>query len=204
MAKRRARSDAGHARAAARGQGDRHQLRLGRRGQDDHGGGRGGDGRHPPRRQGARAHRRPGPAPGQRAGPRGVRQRRDAGAARGVRSRRASSLRGELWAAMLDTKQSLGRPRAPPRARRRAPRDAHPRQPALPEHHRASFVQSHDYIAMERLYEIHTAGTLRPDRRRHAAHAERHRLPRGARAHGRLLQQPAAALAHRAVPRRGR
>ena len=43
--------------------------------------------------------------------------------------------RGELWAAMLDTKQSLGRPRAPPRARRRDPR-RDPRQPALQEHHR--------------------------------------------------------------------
>ena len=37
-------------------------------------------------------------------------------------------------------------------------------------------------------------GQLRPDRRRHPADAQRPRLPRGARAHGRLLLVPAAAL----------
>ena len=65
--------------------------------------------------------------------------------------------RGELWAAMLDTKQSLGRPRAPPRARRRAP--ATPSWPTRSTRTSpAKFVQSHDYIAMERLYEIHASG----------------------------------------------
>ena len=49
--------------------------------------------------------------------------------------RRGLEPRGELWAAMLDTKAVVGRPRPPPRPRRRDPR-RHPRQPALPEHHR--------------------------------------------------------------------
>jgi anion-transporting ArsA/GET3 family ATPase len=65
--------------------------------------------------------------------------------------------RGELWAAMLDTKQSwddLIRAHAP---------DAETREQILanPLYQNISgrFVQSHDYIAMERLYEIHCAGT---------------------------------------------
>ena len=64
--------------------------------------------------------------------------------------------RGELWAAMLDTKQSwddLIRTHAP---------DVETRQQILanPLYQNISgrFVQSHDYIAMERLYEIHSAG----------------------------------------------
>ena len=99
---------------------------------------------------------------------------------------------------MLDTKQSLGRPRPPARPGRQT-RDAILANP-LYQNITGKFVQSHDYIAMERLYEIHSSGTLRPDRGRHPAHPERHRLPRGPRAHGRLLLEPAAALAHRPVP----
>ena len=64
--------------------------------------------------------------------------------------------RGELWAAMLDTKQSwddLIRTHAP---------DPETREKILsnPLYQNISgrFVQSHDYIAMERLYEIHTEG----------------------------------------------
>jgi anion-transporting ArsA/GET3 family ATPase len=64
--------------------------------------------------------------------------------------------RGELWAAMLDTKQSwddLIALHAP---------DETTRQQILknPLYQNISgrFVQSHDYIAMERLYEIHSAG----------------------------------------------
>jgi anion-transporting ArsA/GET3 family ATPase len=64
--------------------------------------------------------------------------------------------RGELWAAMLDTKQSWDDLIA-----RHAP-DADTRQQILdnPLYQNISgrFVQSHDYIAMERLYEIHSAG----------------------------------------------
>ncbi len=65
--------------------------------------------------------------------------------------------RGELWAAMLDTKESwdsLVRLHAP---------DAATRQQILanPLYRNISgrFVQSHDYIAMERLYELHSTGS---------------------------------------------
>jgi anion-transporting ArsA/GET3 family ATPase len=64
--------------------------------------------------------------------------------------------RGELWAAMLDTKQSWDN-----LVLRHAP-DALTAQRILenPLYQNVSgrFVQSHDYIAMERLFEIHTAG----------------------------------------------
>ena len=64
--------------------------------------------------------------------------------------------RGELWAAMLDTKQSwdeLVALHAPDVATR----DAILANP-LYQNITGKFVQSHDYIAMERLYEIHTSG----------------------------------------------
>jgi anion-transporting ArsA/GET3 family ATPase len=64
--------------------------------------------------------------------------------------------RGELWAAMLDTKQSwdeLVRSHAPDAATR----DAILANP-LYDNITSRFVQSHDYIAMERLYEIHASG----------------------------------------------
>jgi len=65
--------------------------------------------------------------------------------------------RGELWAAMLDTKQSWD-----DLVRRHAP-DATTRDQILanPLYRNISgrFVQSHDYIAMERLYELHSSGT---------------------------------------------
>jgi len=64
--------------------------------------------------------------------------------------------RGELWAAMLDTKQSwdeLVRSHAPDPATR----DAILANP-LYDNITSRFVQSHDYIAMERLYEIHSSG----------------------------------------------
>ncbi len=65
--------------------------------------------------------------------------------------------RGELWAAMLDTKQSwddLVRRHAPDRQTREAIL-ANP----LYQNITGKFVQSHDYIAMERLYEIHAGGS---------------------------------------------
>jgi anion-transporting ArsA/GET3 family ATPase len=65
--------------------------------------------------------------------------------------------RGELWAAMLDTKQSwddLVHRHAPDTATR----DAILANP-LYKNITGRFVQSHDYIAMERLYEIHASGT---------------------------------------------
>jgi anion-transporting ArsA/GET3 family ATPase len=64
--------------------------------------------------------------------------------------------RGELWAAMLDTKQSwddLVHRHAPDAATR----DAILANP-LYKNITGRFVQSHDYIAMERLYEIHSTG----------------------------------------------
>jgi anion-transporting ArsA/GET3 family ATPase len=68
----------------------------------------------------------------------------------------AARPRGELWAAMLDTKQSWD-----DLIRRHAP-DAETREQILanPLYQNISgrFVQSHDYIAMERLYEIHSEG----------------------------------------------
>lgn len=65
--------------------------------------------------------------------------------------------RGELWAAMLDTKQSWD-----DLVCRHAP-DVKTREAILAnsiyQNISGRFVQSHDYIAMERLYEIHSAGT---------------------------------------------
>lgn len=64
--------------------------------------------------------------------------------------------RGELWAAMLDTKQSwddLVRRHAP--KRRTAERILSNK---LYENVTGRFVQSHEYIAMERLYQLHTEG----------------------------------------------
>ena len=63
---------------------------------------------------------------------------------------------GELWAAMLDTKESwdgLVRAHAPDPTTR----DTILANP-LYRNITAKFVQSHDYIAMERLYEIHRSG----------------------------------------------
>jgi anion-transporting ArsA/GET3 family ATPase len=64
--------------------------------------------------------------------------------------------RGELWAAMLDTKQSWDE-----LIDRHAPdpsvRDAILANP-LYDNITGKFVQSHDYIAMERLYELHASG----------------------------------------------
>jgi anion-transporting ArsA/GET3 family ATPase len=64
--------------------------------------------------------------------------------------------RGELWAAMLDTKRSWDELVAvhAPDARTRDAILANP----LYENITSRFVQSHDYIAMERLYEIHASG----------------------------------------------
>ena len=66
------------------------------------------------------------------------------------------SPRGELWAAMLDTKQSWDN-----LVRRHAPDAATARrilENPLYQNIAGRFVQSHDYIAMERLYELHGEG----------------------------------------------
>ena len=108
--------------------------------------------------------------------------------------------RGELWAAMLDTKQSwdeLVMRYAKDEATARRILENH----ALPQPHRA-------LRAEPRLHRDGAAvrdprvGRVRPDRDRHATHPQRRRLPRRARSHGRLLRRPAAALAHVAVPGR--
>jgi anion-transporting ArsA/GET3 family ATPase len=64
--------------------------------------------------------------------------------------------RGELWAAMLDTKQSWD-----DLVRRHAPNESTREQilaNPLYQNVTGKFVQSHDYIAMERLYELHASG----------------------------------------------
>jgi anion-transporting ArsA/GET3 family ATPase len=64
--------------------------------------------------------------------------------------------RGELWAAMLDTKQGwddLIKQHAPDEKTR----DAILANP-LYQNLMGRFVQSHDYIAMERLYDLHSSG----------------------------------------------
>jgi anion-transporting ArsA/GET3 family ATPase len=65
--------------------------------------------------------------------------------------------RGELWAAMLDTKASWDDlvHRHAPDEKTRAAILANP----LYQNITGKFVQSHDYIAMERLYELHASGT---------------------------------------------
>ena len=65
--------------------------------------------------------------------------------------------RGELWAVMLDTKQSwddLVARHAPDRRTARRILDN-----KLYENVAGRFVQSHEYIAMERLYDLHSEGT---------------------------------------------
>ena len=64
--------------------------------------------------------------------------------------------RGELWAAMLDTKQSWDA-----LVMRHAPDEATAHRiidNALYDNITGRFVQSHDYIAMERLFEVHASG----------------------------------------------
>jgi anion-transporting ArsA/GET3 family ATPase len=74
----------------------------------------------------------------------------------GLFTRAGVEPRGELWAAMLDTKQSwddLVRAHAPDAATR----DAILANP-LYVNITGRFVHSHDYVAMERLYDIHRSG----------------------------------------------
>src|ERR1700738_53220 len=72
--------------------------------------------------------------------------------------RAGCSTRGERWAAMLDTKQSWDN-----LVRRHAPdRQTASRILENPLYQNISgrFVQSHEYIAMERLYELHSEGSF--------------------------------------------
>ena len=117
--RRRASVPAVDARAAALGQGGGGHLRRRRRGQDHDRRGPGDHGRHPPRRAGAGAHRRPGPPPGRRARARWHRQRGAAGLARGVRRGRAEA-EGRAVGGHARHQGLVGRPHPPSRARRRA------------------------------------------------------------------------------------
>ena len=106
--------------------------------------------------------------------------------------------RGELFAAMLDTKASWD-----DLVLRHAPDEETTYRVlgnSLYQNITARFVQSHDYIAMERLYDLRHQRALRPDRRGHAPDPQRHRLPRGAQPDGGVLRRSAAALADRPVP----
>ncbi|HEX9548961.1 MAG TPA: ArsA-related P-loop ATPase [Acidimicrobiales bacterium] len=69
-----------------------------------------------------------------------------------------TSARGELWAAMLDTKQSWDS-----LVRRHAPDTTTANrilENPLYQNVSGRFVQSHEYIAMERLYELHSEGNF--------------------------------------------
>ena len=115
--------------------------------------------------------------------------------------RPASSRRGELWAAMLDTKAGWDE-----LIRRHAP-DAQVRDAVLSnplyQNITSRFVHSHDYLAMEQLHELHATGDYdlvvvdTPPSRNALVRARR------AVADGRVLRQPPAALADRARTARG-
>ena len=66
------------------------------------------------------------------------------------------------------------------------------------------FVQSHDYIAMERLHELHTSGRYDLIVVDTPPTPQRPRLPRRAGTHGGVLRQPAPALADRTDAQPGR
>ena len=142
------------------------------------------------------AHGRPGPPPGRRArAARRIGNDERPGAAGGLRATPALKPRGELWVAMLDTKASWD-----DLIRRHAP-DARTRDAILAnplyENITGRFVQSHDYIAMERLHELHASGRYDLIVVDTPPIAQRARLPRRAGPHGRVLRQPPAALADR-------
>ena len=144
------------ARRPAGVEGDRRGLRARRGGQDHDGGRGGGHGRRPPR--GARSSSSPSTPPAGWPTPSGSRVSATPSAASPRRRFVAAGVKpmGELWAAMLDTKESwdsLIRLHAPDE-RTRDEILANP----LYRNISGRFVQSHDYIAMERLFEIHAEG----------------------------------------------
>ena len=106
--------------------------------------------------------------------------------------------RGELWAAMLDTKagwDELIRRHAP----ERQGAGVGARQPAVPEHHRPVRAQPRlpgDGSAPRAA----RLGAVRPDHRRHATVAERARRARRAGPDEGVLRLAAAQVAHAAVP----
>ena len=107
-------------------------------------------------RQGPRADRRPGAPAGDGARARVVRQHAGARAREHSPCGSGVELRGELWAAMLDTKagwDELIRRHAPDAATR----DAVLANP-LYENITSRFVHSHEYLAMEQLHDLHATG----------------------------------------------
>ena len=107
--------------------------------------------------------------------------------------------RGELYAAMLDTKRSWDE-----LVLRHAPDEETAYrilENRLYTNITGRFVQSHDYIAMERLFDLHATGEYdlividTPPTRNAIDFLE------APEAHGRVLRRAAAALAHDAVPR---
>ena len=186
--------DAGRrsARSSARRphRGDLH--RFGRRRQDHHRGGARHGGR-PPRAPGLRRHHRPGPPAGRRHGPRG--------AHRHPRTGRRALARGAVGD---DARHQvdLRRPRA----------DATPETPEQAEaildnrfyrNISGSLSGTQEYMAMEKLYELHDEERLRPRRGRHAAHPQRPRLPRRAAPAHPLPRPPALPGPGDADPRPG-
>ena len=107
------------------------------------------------RRPCARAHRRSGAPAGRRARRRRDRQRGAAGAAEAFAASGVEP-RGELWAAMLDTKAGWDEliRRHAPNAAVRASVLANP----LYQNITGRFVHSHDYLAMDQLHELHASG----------------------------------------------
>ena len=193
MPKRRG---SGAARRVAGEQGDGARARLGRRGQDDHGG------RHRARRggragrSGARPDGRSGPSAGRRSRCGSARQHRDASARRRLRGGRRATTRRAVGG---DARHQgrVGRPHPAPRSRRQGPR-RRAREPALPEHHQPLRAQPRlpgDGAAAR----PPRVRPVRPGRRRHAAVAQRPVGARCAVSDARVLRQPTVAVAHRAL-----
>ncbi len=85
---------------------------------------------------------------------------------------------GELWALMLDTKSTFD-----DLVVKHAESDDQARNILSNRFYRnisGALSGTQEYMAMEKLYELHEDGGLRRDRGRHAADPERARLPRGA------------------------
>ncbi len=105
---------------------------------------------------------------------------------------------GELWALMLDTKSTFD-----DLVTRYA---ATPRQAEgilgnrLYRNISSALSGTQEYMAMEKLYELHDGGALRPDRGRHPADPQRPRLPRRSPPADPLPRQPRLPPAHDADP----
>ena len=105
-------------------------------------------------------------------------------------------MKGELWAMMLDAKATFDELVA-----RQAP-DEESRDRVLEnriyQQISSALAGSQEYMAMEKLFELHTEGELRPARPRHAADPQRARLPRRAETADPVHRGPLAAGLHEA------